>query len=63
MSKDQNKNPNRGPKPETLKAEGVDWEDAITHALKKTKPEGGWPEKDEGADQEKKGQPDEPTDR
>ncbi|MCH7547229.1 MAG: hypothetical protein IID30_12585 [Planctomycetes bacterium] len=54
-------NKKRGPKPETLKAEGVDWEDAIAHALKKKKPEEGWPEKDEEADREEKGQPDEPT--
>lgn len=33
----------RGPKPETLKAEGVDWQDAIKHALEKEKPE-EWPE-------------------
>ena len=45
----------RGPKPETLKAEGVEWEEAIAHALKKKKPE--------EADQEKEGQPDEPTGR
>lgn len=33
----------RGPKPETIKAEGVDWEQAIDHALHKPKPKGGWP--------------------
>ncbi len=30
-----------GPKPETFKAEGVDWKDAIRHALGKKKPEKG----------------------
>ena len=28
-----------GPKPETLKAEGADWEDAVSHALRKKKPD------------------------
>ena len=32
----------RGPKPETVKIEG-DWENAIDKALKKERPEDGWP--------------------
>ena len=33
-----------GRKPEHLKAEGVDWKDALKHAMKKPKPEKKWPE-------------------
>lgn len=36
-----------GPRPETLRAEGVDWKDAIKHALRKPKPKDGWPDKGE----------------
>lgn len=32
-----------GPKPETLHVEGVEWKDAVRHALNVKKPEGGWP--------------------
>jgi hypothetical protein len=32
----------RGPKPEMLKLEGP-WEEAVAKALKKKRPEGGWP--------------------
>ena len=31
-----------GPKPQVLKLEG-NWEDAVTKALRKKKPPGGWP--------------------
>lgn len=37
----------RGPVPETLKAEGVDWKDALRHLLRKKKPEDGWLDKAE----------------
>jgi len=33
-----------GPKPEHLRAEGVDWQDALKHALSKPKPPKGWDE-------------------
>ncbi len=33
-----------GPEPESLKAEGTDWESAMEHALNKPKPPEGWPE-------------------
>jgi hypothetical protein len=33
----------RGPKEETLKIEGMSWQDAIAHALKKPRPSDGWP--------------------
>ena len=36
-----------GPSPETLKAEGADWEDAMRHALNKPKPAEGFPDKGE----------------
>lgn len=42
MSKRNTNQP--GPQPERLRAEGVDWKDAIYHALNKPKPEGGWPD-------------------
>lgn len=32
----------RGRKPKRLNTEGVDWKDALGHALKKPKPEEGW---------------------
>lgn len=32
-----------GPSPERLKAEGADWKDALSHAMNKPKPKGGWP--------------------
>lgn len=32
-----------GPKAERLKAEGVDWKDALQFAMKKPKPKDGWP--------------------
>ena len=32
-----------GPEPERLKAECVDGEEAVRHALNKPKPNGGWP--------------------
>lgn len=32
----------RGPKPETLAHPGP-WEEAVSEALKKKRPEGGWP--------------------
>lgn len=46
--------PARGPKPDSVKID-MDWQDAIGKALKKPKPEGGWPEPDErpGKDKEK----------
>ena len=31
-----------GPDPEILRAEGADWDEAVAHVLKKTKPAGGW---------------------
>ena len=34
---------NPGPNPEHLRANGVDWKDALKHALQKPKPE-HWPE-------------------
>ena len=40
---DKKKTP--GPKPETVKIEG-DWEDAVSQALAKKRPVGGWPEPD-----------------
>lgn len=36
----------RGPKPDTLKIEG-DWKNAVKGALKKKRPEKGWPDKTE----------------
>jgi hypothetical protein len=39
-----------GPKPDTLKIEGT-WESAVGKALKKKRPEKGWPkEKKKGSD-------------
>lgn len=32
-----------GPTPDTLKIEGVAWEDAVKKSLGKPKPAGGWP--------------------
>jgi hypothetical protein len=40
---DNDKKP--GPDPETLNAKGVDWKDALKHAMRKKKPAEGWPEK------------------
>jgi len=57
MTEKRNKNP--GPNPEILRAEGVEWEDAVAHALRKKKPD-EWPEKDKGGKSDKKkGQRDE----
>ena len=36
---EKNHKPKLGPKAETLKAEDVDWKDAIRHALNKPKPD------------------------
>jgi hypothetical protein len=33
----------RGPKPERVVIEGMGWEEAIGKAIRKPKPEGGWP--------------------
>ena len=33
-----------GPKPETLKIEGIDWEEAMKRALQVKRPSEGWPE-------------------
>ena len=41
---DEKSEAKRGPKPEILKAEGADWVDAVSHALHKPKPKGGWPD-------------------
>ena len=35
----------RGPKPGKVNIKG-DWEDAVKKAIKKPKPEGGWPDKE-----------------
>lgn len=43
----------RGPKPEHVKID-EDWEEAMTKALKKKRPEGGWPE----SEKEQKSPPD-----
>ena len=42
---DGNSKKKPGPKEETLKADGVKWEDAVAHALNKRKPKGGFPKK------------------
>ena len=34
----------RGPRPKVIRADGVSWQDAMKHALKKPKPAEGWPE-------------------
>lgn len=39
----------RGPKEEVLKAEGVDWQEAMAHALRKSKPKEGWPKPEKKA--------------
>ncbi len=44
-----------GPDEERLKLDGVDWEDAIGHALKKKRPADGWPKKSEESEDEKDG--------
>lgn len=36
--------PKPGPQPETLRAEGADWTEAVRHALTKPRPPEGWPE-------------------
>ena len=36
----------RGPKPQTVTATGVDWKDALKHAMSKAKPKDGWPKPD-----------------
>ncbi len=33
-----------GPKPETFKVEGMDWEEAMKRALQVKRPPEGWPE-------------------
>lgn len=35
--------PKPGPKPDTLKIEGLSWQDAIRKALAKPRPQSGWP--------------------
>ena len=59
MNKPKKTNQNKpGPKPEALKAEGVDWQDAMRHALGKKKPK-TWPdEHGQQDDAEEKGQRD-----
>ena len=32
-----------GPKPDTLKIEGIGWEDAVKKSFTKKKPASGWP--------------------
>jgi hypothetical protein len=48
MAKKKQKN-KRGPKPDTLKIEG-DWEQAMKKAIRKEKPEEGWPKHDKKKD-------------
>ncbi|MCH8150798.1 MAG: hypothetical protein IH830_00310 [Planctomycetes bacterium] len=47
-----NKRKKPGPKPKRLKAEGADWEEAIKHSLRKSKPKDGWPKRPKGKDGE-----------
>jgi hypothetical protein len=45
MKKVQNKRPRkRGPEPSVLNIDGLDWKDAVKKALRKQRPEGGWPD-------------------
>jgi hypothetical protein len=45
MTKER-KNRNRGPKPNHLKSDKENWENAVTKAIKKKKPKDVWPKKD-----------------
>ncbi len=42
----------RGRKPKALRADGVDWQDAMKHALKKPKPKDGWEEGESATEEE-----------
>lgn len=41
MTRERKQRP--GPKPDTLKIEGVNWKDAIKQSFQKKRPVGGWP--------------------
>jgi hypothetical protein len=43
MTKPQRKINKRGPKPDILVIQGVDWKDAVKHSFQKEKPPKGWP--------------------
>ncbi len=47
MKPKRSKRPGR--KPKRLTAEGVDWKDALKHALGKPKPKSGWKKGDQKA--------------
>lgn len=49
MPRSINKKHKPGPKPESVKAEGVDWKDAMRHAMGKPKPKEGWPDQAKSA--------------
>ncbi len=46
MAKSGKKQKKRGPKPEMLKIKGIKWQDAVTKALKRKRPEKGWPKEE-----------------
>lgn len=43
MNKDTEKNKKRGPKEDRIIIQNSDWKDAVGKALKKKRPESGWP--------------------
>lgn len=54
MGTHMQKEPKRGPNPDTVKID-MDWEKAVGKALKKERPKDGWPEESKKAKKEKGG--------
>lgn len=52
----------RGPEPDRLHLDEEDWERAVKKALKKPRPEGGWPSGKEPTREEEPAEPKEPED-
>jgi len=46
MAKKKKTRKKRGPKPNYLRLDDENWEDALKKAITKKKPEKGWPKKD-----------------
>ena len=51
-----------GPDPERLRFDEEDWEEAVKKALKKPRPEDGWPTGKEPTREEDSAEPEEPGD-
>lgn len=55
MKNDDGTRQKPGPKPETFKVEGMDWEEAMKQALQVKRPPEGWPEEVKRPPKKKRG--------